>query len=105
MKHIKYDRRSRLTTRHLDDMMRIRINGVDDIAKFSAGRYAKAWLDAGHTDTAAPAYKRKNPADSTVIDDDEDEDDVEVEGDGEEETIRLLTGRKPRPYFKKSSIF
>ena len=42
MKHAKYDRRNRLTPDHLDDILRIRINGPP-IESFDAPRYALIW--------------------------------------------------------------
>ena len=40
MNHIKNKRRSRLTPAHMQDIMRIRLNGVNELEKFPATRYA-----------------------------------------------------------------
>lgn len=60
LKHIKYDRRSSLTSAHLDDLLRIRINGPNDVSKFSAARYARAWVNKyNHMLTDDTTQKRK----------------------------------------------
>lgn len=43
MKHIKYDRRNRLSPSHLNDMMRIRINGPP-INEWNPKKYVTNWL-------------------------------------------------------------
>jgi hypothetical protein len=48
-KHLAYDRRSRLTGRHINDQLRIRSNGPKDVESFSAAKYARAWVKLGHT--------------------------------------------------------
>lgn len=45
MNHIRTDRRSRLSGEHLTDIMRIRINGPDEIEKFSASKYAVNFVE------------------------------------------------------------
>lgn len=59
MNHIKYDRRSRLSGKHLEDIMRIRINGNDDIEKFPAMKYARQWIKENHMRTDDPRQQRK----------------------------------------------
>lgn len=48
MNHAKYDRRSRLTGSNLEHIMRIRINGPNDMSSFSAAKYAKRWISEKH---------------------------------------------------------
>lgn len=54
MNHIKYDRRSRLTGGNLENLLRIRINGPDDLDSFSAIKYAKRWVSEKHYRTDDP---------------------------------------------------
>jgi hypothetical protein len=44
MNHILGKRRTRLTSEHLEDIMRIRINGPNELEEFPALRYAKEWV-------------------------------------------------------------
>lgn len=62
MNHIKGERRSRLTGKHVEDLMRIRINAPDDLRKFPAAKYAKKFLDENHYRTDDPKGKRIKPA-------------------------------------------
>lgn len=49
MNHIRGDgRRSRLIPQHLEDILRIRINGPNNIEEFPAVKYAKAWVKNNH---------------------------------------------------------
>lgn len=43
MNHLKAERRSTLSAKHVEDEMRIRINGPDDMKLFVASKYAKHW--------------------------------------------------------------
>jgi hypothetical protein len=70
MNHIKYDRRARLSSLNLDHLMRIRINGPRALDRFASGRYARAWVKAGHLRTDDPMQQRKRKAE--VLEDDED---------------------------------
>lgn len=56
--HIKNAWRSRLTGKHLDDLMRIRSNAVDDLNKCPANRYAKQFLDENRFRTDDPKGKQ-----------------------------------------------
>lgn len=58
MNHIKYDRRSRLSATHLEDLLRIRINGPNDIVQFSAQKYAKRWIQEKHIRTDESRAKK-----------------------------------------------
>ncbi len=63
LKHTRYDRRNRLTPSHLDDILRVRINGPL-IENFDADRYAKKWLQThkrteDETGTRKPETKEK----------------------------------------------
>lgn len=42
--HIKSSRRSSMIRKHVENLMRIRINGPDDLEKFSAHKYAKEFI-------------------------------------------------------------
>jgi hypothetical protein len=61
LKHIKYDRRSRLTVNVLNAVMRVRINGPPT-EKFNALPMAKLWISKGHilTDSKQDAFPRKS---------------------------------------------
>lgn len=59
MNTIKTSRRTKLTSNHLNDIMRIRINGPDDINMFPAVRYAKAWVNEGKYRTDDPRKVKK----------------------------------------------
>ena len=48
LKWIRNDRRSRLTSRNKENLMRIKINGNDDLSRFHALEWAKKWVAAGH---------------------------------------------------------
>lgn len=54
MNHAKYDRRSRLSGANLENIMRIRINGPNDMALFSAVKFAKRWISDGYYRTDDP---------------------------------------------------
>ena len=64
MNHIKYDRRSSITSENLDNLMRIRINKL-------LTNYAKLWIKAGHLCTDDPMRHRKQENVETA-DDEED---------------------------------
>lgn len=57
LKYIRDDHRSRLTSENLDHVLRIKLNGPDEIADFQAEKYAKRWLDKGHIATDSQAYQ------------------------------------------------
>ncbi len=61
LNHARYDRRSRLTTQHLQDILFLRINGPP-LSHFDASRYAQAWIKAGGMLTDDPTQVRKKPA-------------------------------------------
>lgn len=48
MNHIKTYHRSILKRNHLEDLMRIRLNTVNEIEKFPANKYAKEFINNGH---------------------------------------------------------
>jgi len=54
MNHIQTTRRSRLTRKHIEDLMRIRINSVDDLKEFAASKYARQFLTENHYRTDDP---------------------------------------------------
>lgn len=64
MNHIKSPRRSTITNAHMEDMMRIRLNGVDEIEKFPATKYAHKWIKQNHIRTDDP---RKTHAKSRTL--------------------------------------
>jgi hypothetical protein len=51
MNHIRYDRRSRLTPKHMEDIVRIRINGPE-LEDFNVLPYTLHWLQ-NHIETDA----------------------------------------------------
>lgn len=51
LKYIRDSHRTRLTPQNLDAIMRIKINGPDNLDFFPAARYAKKWIDDGHLST------------------------------------------------------
>ena len=51
--HIWFNRQTRLTTKHIDDMMRIRING-ESLKDFNPEEYVIKWIDDGHLRTDDP---------------------------------------------------
>ncbi|MCP4485841.1 MAG: hAT transposon family protein [Gammaproteobacteria bacterium] len=63
LKHTRYDRRNRLTPKHLEDVLRIRINGPT-LDNFDAARYALQWLQE-HMASDDPAQIRPPSSAST----------------------------------------
>jgi len=59
MNFIRGDRRTRLTPAHLEDLMRIKINGPNELEKFPAHKYAKKWVEAKHIRTDDPSNVKK----------------------------------------------
>ena len=77
MSNIKYDRRSRLNNENLDHLMRLSINGPDELDRLPSANYAKAGVDSGHMNTDDPAKQSKRPRPEEPIED-EDEEIVQV---------------------------
>lgn len=73
LNYIRNSRRSRLTAEHLEDIMRIKLNGPDDIDKFSASKYASKWVRAGRMRTDNPQNKRGESSISHELGKNEDE--------------------------------
>ena len=61
MNHFKINRRKSLTAKHIEDIIRIRINGPS-IKNFSAQMYTLHWLNANHVDSANTKSSRKSDA-------------------------------------------
>lgn len=57
MNHILTSRRMSLTSEHVDDLLRVRINGPDDLREFSAEKYASIWV-RGHKRSDDPSCKK-----------------------------------------------
>ena len=72
MKRIRSDRRSNLHLEALDALMRINLNGPNDLERFPAIKYAKLWVKAGHMKTDDPARVKRKKVD--FLDDNELED-------------------------------
>lgn len=68
MNHIKNKRRARLTPAHMQDIMRIRLNGVDELEKFPATRYANQFIKENHIRTDDPRWQKKT---TTSLEDDD----------------------------------
>lgn len=66
--HAKNSRRSRMTGRHLEDVLRVRINSVNELEKFPAIKYAKHFISEGHLRTDDSRY-RKQKLDSLLDND------------------------------------
>jgi len=58
MKYLRDSRRSRLVPQHFDAMMRIKLNGPDELDYFPAARYADKWIKSGKYATDNPANKK-----------------------------------------------
>ena len=70
--HIRTKRRAKLTPQHLEDLLRIRMNGPKDPTKFAAFKYAKEWVKRGHWKTDAPQSVVDEAVDKTLNEEDED---------------------------------
>jgi hypothetical protein len=73
MNHIKYDRRASMTSKTLDNLMRLRINGPKQLDRLASAKYARAWVQAGHMRTDDPNQQRKRTHDEISNNDDDDE--------------------------------
>lgn len=71
LNHIKNKRRSSLKPKHIQDIMRIRLNGPNELEKFPASRYANAFIKDNHIRTDDPRWKNSNK-DTTLKNDAED---------------------------------
>lgn len=60
LKYIRDDHRSRLTPENLDYILRIKLNGPDDIVDFQAEKYAKRWVDKGHLTSDSQIQSKKS---------------------------------------------
>lgn len=54
LNYIRNDRRKCLSGGHLEDIMRIKLNGPEDLNKFGASKYAAQWIREGHLRTDDP---------------------------------------------------
>lgn len=54
LNYIRNDRRKSLSGGHLEDIMRIKLNGPEDLNKFGASKYAAQWIREGHLRTDDP---------------------------------------------------
>lgn len=68
MNHIRTSRRSLLQPTTLDALMRVRINGPDQIEQFKAYKYTKAWMK-NHLRTDDPQQQRTKKKAEALIDD------------------------------------
>lgn len=59
LNYVRNDRRTKLTKDNLENVMRIKLNGPDELDKFGAVKYAEKWIKAGHMRTDDPQGKRK----------------------------------------------
>lgn len=57
MNHIITSRRLSLTASHIDDLMRIRLNGPEKLEEFSASKYASIWVK-DHKKTDDPSCQK-----------------------------------------------
>lgn len=69
LKYIRDDHRNRLTPKNMDAIMRLKLNGPDDLANFSAEKYAKTWIDNGHlaTDSQLQTQRSKKATDTSNL--------------------------------------
>lgn len=79
MNHIRNKRRKSLTSEHLDALMRVRLNGPNNIERFSAIKYAKAWIKANHMRTDDPSQQKAPKTTNISEDEDEEDDNIEAE--------------------------
>lgn len=54
LNHVRNDRRERLSGEHLQGILRIKMNGPDDLTRFGAAKYADKWIKAGNMKTDDP---------------------------------------------------
>jgi len=73
-------RRTSLTSQHLDDFLRIRLNGPKVLSQFSASRYSKIWLQKGHLRTDNPTQIRARLPEEPLVDDFEELHEDETDG-------------------------
>jgi hypothetical protein len=71
LNHIRTKRRSSLTGKTINNLMRIRMNGPRKLEKFSALKYAKKWIEADHMRTDDPSQNKKRRIDLPVDGDEE----------------------------------
>lgn len=99
MKYLKRNRRL-LKSTHLDHLMRIRINGPNDISRFQAVKYARKWIAEGHfrTDNPAGGGRKRTRVSTGRSEPDEAMDTVDIsdeEGEDDEgqpdEDVQFLT--------------
>lgn len=69
MNHIKSEHRNRLSGKHLQDMIRIRLNANDDLDKFAAIKYAKKWVNDKHLRSDDPRQQRHGNSKSLLNED------------------------------------
>lgn len=67
MNHIRSSRRASLEPSTIDALMRIRINGPDEMEQFKAYKYAKAWIK-NHLRTDDPQHRTKKKATNRIVD-------------------------------------
>lgn len=69
LNHIKNKRRSKLTPAHMQDIMRIRLNGASELERFPAARYALSFIKENHIRTDDPRWTQKKKTSSLEVDD------------------------------------
>ena len=68
----------RMTSKTLENLLRIKINGPSDLSKFTALKYAKKWKTSGRQLTDDPQHVTKSKSKCHFTDDDKDmEDELE----------------------------
>lgn len=69
LKYIRDEHRSRLTPQNLDTILRIKLNGPDEIADFPAEKYARRWVNKGHlmSDSHLHSQKTENLPKKTFL--------------------------------------
>ena len=55
MNHIRTKRRSRLSPEMLEALMRIRLNGVNNLGEWPTYSYARLWIREGHMKADDPS--------------------------------------------------
>lgn len=71
MNHILTSRRLSLTSSHVDDIMRVRLNSLEKIANFNAHKYAAGWVK-DHKRSDDPISIKK-PRKTTLMDESEED--------------------------------
>ena len=68
LNYVRYDRRTKLTPKHTEDLVRIRFNGPGEIEQFPADKYARLWKKKNHFLTDEKKQKQNENNDVEIDD-------------------------------------